>query len=179
MLTMPPHKSPPKISIRLARLDDAASLPHVEKSAAELFTTAPGLEWLVDGTLIARKEHERLILRKTVWVAEAGSIGVVGFINAEVFGDELHLWEVSVNRRWQRMGIGKRLISSTCKYATTHRLVALTLTTFADVPWGAPAYLKLGFRSVIDPDRSLQDVLNAESLHGFPMERRLAMRLTI
>ncbi|AZV94735.1 hypothetical protein CBF45_14255 [Bordetella sp. J329] len=56
--------------IRVATLEDAAYLPRIEKSASELYRAIPHLDWLAAGQVIARAEHERLILKRSVRVAE-------------------------------------------------------------------------------------------------------------
>ena len=165
--------------VRLATPNDAAGLPAIEKSAAELFSTEADLAWLADGPVIPQAEHERLIRIQTVWVAEVGSDGLVGFLSAERFERELHVWELSVHKAWQRRGIGKSLIQSALGYAAENRLSALTLTTFSDVPWCAPAYSRLGFETVLKPDERLQYALDAEASRGLPIQRRVAMRLPL
>jgi len=162
--------------IRLAQLQDASALPIVEKSAAELFNADAGLAWLANGPVIAQEEHERLILKQTVWVAQVASADLVGFLNAEVFEDELHVWELSVHKAWQRGGISKKLVQAASRYALERGLRGLTLTTFVDVPWCAPAYSKLGFQPIQRPSQRLQKNLDAESSHGLPMDRRVAMQ---
>jgi ribosomal protein S18 acetylase RimI-like enzyme len=163
--------------VRLATPNDAADLSAIEKSAAKLFRTDLALAWLADGPVLTQDEHERLIFRQSVWVAEVGSDGLVGFLSAEPFERELHIWELSVHKAWQRRGIGRSLIQSAHGYAAENGLAALTLTTFSDVPWCAPAYSRLGFETVQKPDRRLQYALDAEASHGLPIERRVAMRL--
>lgn len=165
--------------IRLAQLQDAAELPPIEKSAAKLFRTQAGLSWLADGPAISQAQHERLILKQTVWVAESCAGDLIGFIDAEVCGHDLHVWELSVHEAWQRMGIGKKLILSAYGYALENGLAALTLTTFSDVPWCAPAYSKLGFQPVHQPAQRLLSTLKEEARHGLPMAKRLAMTLPI
>ncbi|AZV95618.1 GNAT family N-acetyltransferase [Kerstersia gyiorum] len=104
---------------------------------------------------------------------------LVGFLNAEVLNHELHIWELSVHGDWQRQGVGTGLLRSAYQYAVETGLAALTLTTFKDVPWCAPAYAKFGFKPVMNPVLHLRDALNAEAAHGLPVERRVAMRLPI
>ncbi|MFD1838841.1 GNAT family N-acetyltransferase [Paracidovorax cattleyae] len=165
--------------IRHATLQDAAHLLAIEQSAAGLFRGAAGLEGLADGPGMAQPEHERLILQGAVWVAEAAPGQLVGFLDAEAFGQELHLWELSVHADWQRMGIGTRLIQAAQAHAAAQGLVALTLTTFADLPWSAPAYARLGFRPISPPGPRLQWVMDVEATHGLPMGRRVAMRMGV
>lgn len=162
--------------IRPARLKDAADLPAIEKSAAQLYSDAAGLAWLADGPLIAQAEHESRILQHAVWVAETDEGVLTGFISTEIVDTELHLWELSVHADWQRRGIATRLIDSAYRHAVAQSLSALTLTTFSDLPWCAPAYAKRGFQPLQQPEPRLQDCLDAEALHGLPPDRRVAMR---
>lgn len=165
--------------IRVATLVDAAYLPRIEKSASKLYRAVPGLAWLADGQVIARSEHERLILKRTVWVAETSLGSLAGFLSAEVLHHELHISELSVDSDWQRQGVGTGLLRSAHQYALENGLAALTLTTFKDVLWCAPAYAKFGFNPVKNPVLHLRDALDAEAAHGLPVERRVAMRLPI
>lgn len=165
--------------IRLATFEDAVHLPRIEKSASELYRTDANLTWLADGKMIAVSEHERLIHKRTVWVAEIHEGDLVGFLSAEVFLHELHIWELSVHADWQRKGMASKLLSRAHQYAVEEGLAALTLTTFKHLPWCAPAYAKLGFILVEQPVQHLRDVLDAEAAHGLPIEQRIAMRLPI
>ncbi|MYT30142.1 MULTISPECIES: GNAT family N-acetyltransferase [unclassified Streptomyces] len=54
-----------------------------------------------------------------------------------------HIEQVSVHPERARRGIGRALIDHAEQESG---LPALTLTTFADVPWNAPYYARLGFR---------------------------------
>lgn len=169
-----------EFSIRPACLQDAALLPVIEKSAAQLFKTAPSLEWLADSDTLSEPVLICLISLGTVWVAQTDAGQVVGFICTEEFDDELHIWELSVHADFQRMGIGKRLVQEAYKHASDRGLSALTLTTFSDVSWNAPWYAQLGFQIVSAPvEQRLRQLLDAEVKHGLPASRRVAMRLSI
>ena len=162
---------------RLACPEDAAAFPAIERSAAQLFLRQPGLEWLAQGEVMTAQAHQRLIRQHSVWLAEASPGEPIGFLSAEVFADALHLWELSVHADWQRQGVGKGLVRHACMGAAAHGLTALTLSTFRDVPWNAPAYAKLGFQPLSQPGERLQKVLEAEAAHGLPAQQRVAMRL--
>ncbi|MNL17323.1 Acetyltransferase (GNAT) family protein [compost metagenome] len=155
-------------------------LPAIETSAGNLFRTVPGLEWIADDGVLPEAEHGRLIALGTAWVAQAGSGELRGFVSAEAFGDELHIWELAVEAGCQQMGIGRRLVQKACQHASGHGLSAVTLTTFRDLPWNAPWYARLGFGQVEAAHGSrLALVLEAEARHGLPMERRVALRLPV
>ena len=49
-------------------------------------------------------------------------------------------------------GLGRRLVDYACERAAERGLPRVTLTTFAEVPWNAPLYLRYGFE-VLPPDR--------------------------
>ncbi|EHK64154.1 GNAT family N-acetyltransferase [Achromobacter arsenitoxydans] len=164
--------------IRLARPEDAALLPAIESSAADLFRSVAGLEWIAGDGVLPVATHQRLIAQRTVWVAQAQSGALCGFVDAEVCGDELHIWELAVDAGHQQMGIGGRLMRAACQHARAAGLSAVTLTTFRDLPWNAPWYARLGFREADAPPGSrLADVLAAEAAHGLPAQRRVALRL--
>ncbi len=165
------------VSIRLAAMDDAASLPDVERAAGQSFRAVPGLEWIADGEPMTGDDHRRFIAQGTSWIAEQGG-RPVGFLAAERAGPELHIVELSVLPDRQRQGIGRRLIEAATAFAENGGLTAVTLTTFRDVPWNAHYYARLGFREV--PPGALSSRLAAiraqESEKGLPAERRCAMR---
>ncbi|MFD4838799.1 GNAT family N-acetyltransferase [Achromobacter sp. NPDC058515] len=169
-----------EMPVRPARLEDAAMLPALEASAGNLFRTVPGLEWIADDEVLPEAAHRRLIAQGTVWVAQAAGGPLRGFLSAEVFGDELHIWELAVDAGSQQMGIGKKLVQKACAHALGSGLSAVTLTTFRDVPWNAPWYARLGFRQEPAwPGSRLAGVLEAEARHGLPAERRVALRLPV
>ncbi|MDR3399905.1 MAG: GNAT family N-acetyltransferase [Pandoraea sp.] len=164
--------------IRVATPDDAPALPRVDRSAGELFRLLPELAWLADGAGMPVARHRELIMKGVAWVAVDQDDKPVAFLEAEVFGDELHVWEVSVHRDWQSRGLGRALMAAASGHAAHTGLAALTLTTFRDVPWNGPFYTRLGFVPIAAPDLSerLRKVLAHEVAAGLPEARRCAMR---
>lgn len=169
-----------ELLVRPALPEEAALLPAIEASAGQLFRTVPGLEWIADDDVLPETEHQRLIAQGTVWVAQSGDGRLRGFVSAETFGDELHVWELAVDAQCQRMGIGRRLVQKACEHASANGLSAVTLTTFRDLPWNAPWYARLGFLPDPAPRGGrLEGLLQAEARHGLPAQRRVAMRLPV
>jgi predicted N-acetyltransferase YhbS len=81
----------------------------------------------------------------------------------------LHVEQVSVDPAYARRGVGRALIG---------RLPGeLTLTTFAEVPWNAPYYARLGF--TVLPGEALTPALRAirarEAAHGLDRWPRVCM----
>ncbi|CFB64451.1 Acetyltransferase (GNAT) family protein [Pandoraea apista] len=169
------------VRIRVARPDDAPALPQVDRSAGELFRLLPELAWLADGEGMPVARHRELIAQGVAWVAVDQDDKPVAFLEAEVFGDELHVWEVSVHRDWQSRGVGRALMTAAAEHAARMGLAALTLTTFRDVPWNGPFYTRLGFVPIAAPDlgERLRQVLAHEVAAGLPAARRCAMRQTV
>ena len=87
--------------------------------------------------------------RGHLWVAAATADDVpVGFAYADVLDGALHLEELDVLPSWGRRGIGRALVATVLTAARDAGLPAVTLTTFRDVPWNAPFYARLGFRTL-------------------------------
>ncbi|WP_224244331.1 GNAT family N-acetyltransferase [Hyalangium gracile] len=164
--------------IRHAVSTDAALLPDIEHSAGELFRTLPDLAWIADTGVMSAEVHLGRIAQGTVWVAQLEEGPLVGFLNAERVGDELHIWEFAVHSSHQGRGVGRRFMETVEAYARREGISALTLTTFRGVPWNEPFYARLGFET-LEGDaigERLSAVLRDEALKGLPAERRCAMR---
>lgn len=159
--------------LRLARADDAAFFPAIERAAAALFEDWPGLGTFDRDAVRSPAEFRRLIRKGHSLAARVGD-APAGFLVAEPFGRELHLWEVSVAPRFQQRGIGAGLVRACLIDARNVGFGAVTLTTFCDVPWNAPFYRRLGFADVQDHPR-LEALLSEEVGHGFAADSRCAM----
>ena len=126
--------------------------PGIEHSAGLVFREIPALAWIADDDDLPSSFHRRLILEGMSWTAVDDLDLPIGFLSAEMFYDELHIWELSVHLDWQRGGIGRQLIACAVEDAKAQNLASITLTTFIDVPWNAPYYSRLGFQ-VLDRHR--------------------------
>ncbi|MCE5984761.1 GNAT family N-acetyltransferase [Pseudomonas wadenswilerensis] len=140
------------LNIRLSRAEDAPLLPAVERSAAQAFACHPGLEWIAEGPLLSSAEHMAFITSNQEWVVVDQQDEPQGFICTKAMGHNLHIVELSVAQAYQGLGYGRRLIAAVGDWAGTQGFVALTLTTFTDVPWNAPFYARLGFTRLADSD---------------------------
>ena len=165
-------------SIRLARAEDADALPAVELAAGKLFETAEGLASVAGMHAIPAGEQRRLIRKGHSLVAEADG-RIVGFLSTEPFRRELHIREFSVHPDHQGQGIGAVLLRAVAIDARNSGFSAITLTTFADVPWNGPFYARHGFETVTDLDAHprLNAAIEQEVQHGLPREGRIAMIL--
>ena len=163
-------------SLRLAREADADFLPAIERAAAVKFADDLDLQDLdFDGTRGA-PELGAMIRKGHCLVAESHG-AIVGFLVAEPFRRELHVWEMDVLPELQGNRIGAGLVRACQIDARNCGFAALTLTTFRDLPWNGPFYERLGFVEVTDLDANprLAGYLKEEADAGLPRERRCAM----
>ncbi len=93
-------------SLRLARPEDAASMPAIERAAAIAFAGEPGID---PARTRSQDDFARLIRKGHSLVAHVGET-MAGFLVAEPFRRELHIWEMDVAPAYQRRGIGAGLV---------------------------------------------------------------------
>jgi len=163
-------------TLRLARPDDADHMPAIEAAAAQLFLDDPDLAHFDPNDTWTPDELRRLIRKGHCLVSHVGD-AMAGFLAAQPFRRELHIWEMDVDPRFQRRGIGAGLVRAAQIDARNSGFKALTLTTFRDLPWNAPFYARLGFEEVtaLDAHPRLASELANEADDGLPIERRCAM----
>lgn len=116
-----------------------------------------------------------------LWVAVDKNDVPVGFVYARRIEDHLYIQELDVLRAYQRRGIGGRLIDAVCGAAKGGGLAAVTLSTFADVPWNAPYYERLGFRALRQSSLTpgMRTIEKEEAAFGLDVSRRVFMRRTL
>lgn len=164
-------------AIRFARPGDVDTLPAIESEAASRFAGLPMAEGVrADGTPVAQLRRAQREGR--LWVAEADE-GVVGFALVELLDGAAHLDELDVLTSHGRRGIGTALVRTVCAWAGARGLPAVTLTTFRDVPWNAPFYGRLGFRTLAPAELGpeLAALVRREHEEGLRSEERVAMRI--
>jgi GNAT superfamily N-acetyltransferase len=137
--------------IRLALVDDLPRLREIERAAGAIFRSLnmsavaddepPSLETLRDYAQDGR-----------AWVPTDASNYPVAYALVKIVDGAGHVEQVSVHPSHAGQGLGRALIEVAEAWAAQHDLPALTLTTFADVPWNAPYYARLGFH-VVAPDQ--------------------------
>ena len=166
-------------TVRLATFADAALLPAIETSAGESFRALPDLAWIADEEIGGSEIYPARIAEGCLWVVEDSPEGVAGFLSAQPFGAELHVWELAVAQPSQRRGLGRLLLDAAQHRARVDGLAALTLTTFRHVAWNAPFYERYGFRTLegAETGARLAETLRLEAERGLP--DRCAMRLLL
>jgi GNAT superfamily N-acetyltransferase len=162
--------------IRAATAADGPVLRHVEVAAGARFA-AVGLADVASHDPFTLAELEAYALAGRSWVATAEDV-VIGYTVAGVVDGCAHLDQVSVLPEHQGRGIGRALIERVEDWAREAGLAAITLTTFADVPWNGPLYEHLGYRTLADAELGpqLRAVREEEARVGLDPDRRVCMR---
>lgn len=130
------------ISIRHSTPNDYPALESIENSADQLLVERLRPDsWDPAPSGLARAEEPGFVL-----VAEETQTGaVVGFVHVLERDGIAHLEQVSVLPQHGRRGHGRRLVEAAMEEARHRGHDSLTLRTYADVPWNAPFYARLGF----------------------------------
>lgn len=133
--------------IRPATEADLERLVEIEVEAGRLFHAVGMAE-------VARHVPEVAPLNEAmrssrVWVAEADG-ALAAYVVAELLDGNAHVAQVSVSPEYAGRRIGKSLIEHVESWGRAKGCPATTLTTFRDVPWNGPYYLRLGYRVLPD-----------------------------
>lgn len=161
--------------IRLGMEADLQRLVVVEVEAGQVFRTV-GMTKVAEDVpqipdLREAAEAERL------WVTEVGS-EVAGYISAEVLDGNAHVAQVSVAPAYAGRALGRAMIEFLEDWGRAAGCPATTLTTFRDVPWNGPYYLRLGYHVLrkedIGPELAMTMAQEA-SLPGIEASLRCAM----
>lgn len=130
--------------IRAACPEDIPKLAAIERSAASVFREA-NLAWVADGETLPPASLAEYCRNGSLWVAVTEDDEPVGFLAAHELDKAFHIAEVSVTTSHQRQGIGARLIGTAMEYARAAGFRVATLTTYRDLPWNGPFYIRHGF----------------------------------
>ncbi len=120
---------------------------------------------------------ESYVRNGRAWVATDTTDHPVAYVLVDVVDDAGHVEQVSVHPSHAGQRLGRALIDQAAAWAAGNGFTALTLTTFADVPWNGPYYERLGFR-VLDSDRmgeGLRRIREQEAAVGLDQWPRVAM----
>jgi GNAT superfamily N-acetyltransferase len=162
--------------IRLARPDDLPALIDIEREAGSLFR-ALDMAAIADDDPGSVAELAVYQSDGRAWVSVDDADRPVAYLVAEVVDGHAHVEQVSVLPTHARRGLGSALIDTLAEWAAARGLPALTLTTFAAVPWNAPYYERLRFRVLADVEigDGLRAIRRTEAARGLDAWPRVAM----
>ncbi|MFG2874732.1 GNAT family N-acetyltransferase [Streptomyces sp. NPDC048337] len=168
------------MSIRAVRQDELPLLQDIERAAGRCFRDI-GMPEIADDEPLPLDELAACLRSGLAWVAVDGADVPVGYLIAEHVDGNLHVEQVSVHPDSARRGIGRSLIDHLAEYAVRAGVPALTLTTFTEVPWNAPYYLRCGFRLLDERGLTpgLREIRRRETLHGLDRWPRACMHRTL
>ncbi|UWU23237.1 GNAT family N-acetyltransferase [Rhizobium sp. CB3060] len=164
-------------AIRLARSADLECMAEIEIDAFATLGRALGRE--DDGRTVPRQKLETSLDAKLLFVAVDHLDQPFAFAAGAELYDTVYVMEIDVMQRWQRKGVGRRLMLGMIEAARMRGASGVTLTTDRYVPFNAPFYTSLGFRVLDEPEMpaGLFEILKFEIDHGGDPERRVAMAL--
>lgn len=162
--------------IELGASDQIGEIQAVEVRAGVLFRGI-GMDSIADADPPTAAELQAHIDSQTLWIAHVQDL-VLGYLTTSVVDGEGHIDQVSVDPAAGGRGIGSALIERAIDWATKAGLGAMTLTTFSEVAWNGPFYLKLGFFEVepaeVGPE--LARIRSREIANGVDIAPRISMR---
>jgi GNAT superfamily N-acetyltransferase len=155
------------MEIRKATRADLDELAAIESAANSLYVEHFGAtEWYEPLSGSDRAGAPGFVL--VAGPAEEG-VPPYGFVQVLEWHGDSHLDQISVRPQWQRQGIGTALIQAAARETARNGHREMTLMTYLDVPWNAPYYRRLGFRS-IEP-RSPLEVAAGKLEYGIGLPR--------
>lgn len=163
--------------IRPARLEDLALLRELERAAGAPFRDL-GMTAIADDDPPSIAELADFQQDGRAWVAVDDADRPVGYLLVSVVDGAAHVEQISVHPEHARRGRGRALLQTALTWAARQGLYAMTLTTFAEVPWNGPYYQRLGFRVLAEEElgEGLRRVRKQEAARGLDTWPRVAMR---
>jgi GNAT superfamily N-acetyltransferase len=159
--------------IRSAQFEDLAIMAEIERAAATLFCDTP-YAFLVDAEPLSIDFVTQQFRSARVWVAVDDDNICMGFAIANDVDGNAYLQEIDVHPNHGRRGIGRALIECVCLWGKSQHYNRIFLSTFLDIEWNAPFYLKCGFQ-ILGEDKltaGFQQIRQKEAEAGLPIDRR-------
>jgi GNAT superfamily N-acetyltransferase len=166
-----------EVVIREARREELATLQAIEVAAGRQFERV-GMPEIADDEPPTVERLESYPSKGRAWVAVDPHDFPVGYVIADEVDGAAHIEQVSVHPDNAGAGVGRALIDLVGAWAKRRGLPAVTLTTFAQVPWNAPYYERLGFRPLADDEITpgLAEIRRREHANGLDKWPRVSMR---
>jgi ribosomal protein S18 acetylase RimI-like enzyme len=164
------------MGIRRARAAELAVVQEIDRASGQMFSEV-GRSELCE-MLWSPEALAECQAAGRLWVITGSGDRPAGFLITEVVDGCLQVEQVSVHPGCARRGLGRALLDHAVRQAEAAGLPAVTLTTFADVPWNAPYYERCGFRVLDDTEitAGLQAIREREAAFGLDQWPRVCMR---
>jgi ribosomal protein S18 acetylase RimI-like enzyme len=168
------------VQIRNATETDLPVLQDIERAAGRWFAEA-GMPEIAEDEPPSADELTRYLREGHAWVAVDHEDVPAAYLIADRVDADLHVEQVSVHPRAARRGIGRSLLDHAAARAAGEGCQALTLTTFAEVPWNAPYYARCGFQVLAERDFSpaMRVTWEREAAYGLQRWPRVYMRRAV
>jgi GNAT superfamily N-acetyltransferase len=171
---------PATARVRAARPDDLPKLCELERVAGAPFREL-GMDFVADDETWEIAELEPYQRDGRAWIVDDGHGEPIAYLLADTVDGNGHVEQVSVHPDHARQGLGRLLLETADAWARERGLPALTLTSYAEVPWNGPYYQRLGFRILDDAQLTpgLRELRACEAAHGLDRRPRIAMRRAV
>jgi GNAT superfamily N-acetyltransferase len=138
------------MSVRPCQVAELPAVQEIDRAAGQMFNEVGrpevcGMLWRPEALAACRDEGR-------LWVITGTDDQPAGFLITDMVDGCVHVEQVSVDPGSARRGLGRAMLDHAAEQAAAAGVPALTLTTFADVPWNAPYYLRCGFRVLEDAE---------------------------
>jgi GNAT superfamily N-acetyltransferase len=166
--------------VRPAVPGDLPTVQEIERSAGAVFRHI-GMPEVADDEPPSITELGTYVDAGRAWVLPDAGDRAVGYVLVDVVDGAAHIEQLSIDRDHQRKGFGRLLLDHVVAWARATTRQTVTLTTFRDVPWNAPYYMRCGFRTLAENELTpgLVEVRAAEARHGLDPDARVCMRLDL
>jgi GNAT superfamily N-acetyltransferase len=163
--------------IRTVAENELEALRGIERAAGRPFRDL-GMPEIADDEPLTVEELAEYQRGGRAWVAVDDADRPMAYLIAEAVDGCVHVEQVSVHPDFARRGVGRALLDHVAGVAVADRVPAVTLTTFAEVPWNAPYYQRCGFRVLADDELTpgLRAIRDREAAHGLDRWPRVCMR---
>src|SRR6516164_2020424 len=162
--------------IRRCRVAELSAVQEIDRAAGQMFEQVGrpevcGMLWHPEPLAACRAEGR-------LWVITGADDRPAGFVITDMVDGCVHVEQLSVDPGNARRGLGRALLEHAAEQAAAAGVPALTLTTFADVPWNAPYYVRCGFRVLEGREvtAGLRAVRQPEGSLGLGRSPRFCMR---
>ncbi len=163
-------------TIRALAAGDVESVRSVERAAGARFREV-GMPEVAEDEPAPPAELERVAAHGRGWVAVDEHDEPIGYVVVDRVDDAVHIEQLSVHPEHQGHGLGRALVDRAAIWGQDHGVSALTLTTFAEVPWNRPWYERRGYRVLAEDEWTpgLVARRQEESDHGLDPAQRVVM----